>query len=424
MTPDRLTAPKTHAIEHIQFPKAGCHKTANGIDIHFINDDQTEVLKLEFVFDAGSRNQKQPYQATATNALLIEGTSKFSSKDLADNLDYYGAYIQNRAGADDASLVLYCLPKHLNACLPYLLAILSDANYPEQELITQKQNAIQRLLVNENKGSYLCRRAFYQTIFGNTNSYGMPVYQEDISNISRETLVEYYNEHYRNKVKYLFVSGKVDPSLIHQLEGALSGFGLSQSTSISSIAQTKETQKIFVHKDKAVQSAIRIGRSFVNRTHADYRKMQVLNMVLGGYFGSRLMTNIREEKGLTYGIYSVVESYLGAGSFYIETEINNELVELGLKEIYSEIKKLRESPIGKSELDTVKNYMLGSFIRSVDGPFSLADRHKILIDYALPSDYYDEFIEIIQSIDSLALQELANTYLQEKDLNEIVVGEK
>jgi predicted Zn-dependent peptidase len=147
-------------------------------------------------------------------------------------------------------------------------------------------------------------------------------------------------------------------------------------------------------------------------------------MALGGFFGSRLMKNIREEKGLTYGIYSAMESYLDAGSFYIETEINNELRDTGVTEILKEIADLRENPIGADELNLVKNYLLGSFLRSIDGPFSLADRYKMILDYGFTYDYYTEFVETIRAISAFEIQLLANQYLQEKDLTTIIVGRK
>jgi predicted Zn-dependent peptidase len=145
-------------------------------------------------------------------------------------------------------------------------------------------------------------------------------------------------------------------------------------------------------------------------------------MALGGFFGSRLMKNIREEKGLTYGIYSAVESYWDSGAFYVETEINNELRETGRVEILNEIANLRNDLLPDSELSLVKNYLLGSFLRSIDGPFAVADRYKMLIDYGFTYQYYQDFVDTIKGISASELCDLANTYLQEKDLSTVIVG--
>lgn len=425
MSIDRLLQPEIEDIKNISIPEIQGITTASGVPVYFVRDATLSVLKVEFVFDAGYSVQAAPYQAAAANALLPEGTTKHTSLQLAETLDYYGAYLQNRAGADDATLTLYCLPKHLQSCLPYVIEILTEASYPQKEIDTQKQNAIQRLLVNENKTGFLARRKFYETLFGKQSQYGTSVNQQDIENVSHETLLSFYEKNYQNRVKYIMISGGVNDVVLNAISNAINGFVPQKPSSAAErIRSTESDKKIHVHKDGAMQSTIRIGQKLFNRTHPDFQKMQVLNMALGGYFGSRLMTNIREEKGLTYGIYSAVESYLYDGAFYVETDINNELVGVGLEEIYKEIANLREKPIPESELKTVKSYMLGSFLRSLDGAFSLADRHRILIDYGFNSDYYIRFVETIKSINSLELQELANKYLQENDLYEIVASEK
>ncbi len=419
---NRISAPNVREIDKVQITPAVCSTIASGVEIYSVNDPNVEVLKIEFVFDAGARLQPAPYVASATNTLLVEGTTHYTSKELAEHLDFYGAYLQNRSGNDDATLTLFCLPKHLESCLPLVVDILSHASYSEEEIKTQKENAVQRLLVNESKTSYLARRSFFEAVFGNKNPYGAPVYQHDIKNISRETLVSFYEMHYRRKLKYIMASGSVGIGVIDKITDVLSTFGRHNQSIFEYAPPQERAQKIEIHKGGSVQSTIRIGRKLFNRNHPDFRKMQLLNLILGGYFGSRLMSNIREEKGLTYGIYSALESYLYDGVFYIETDINNELVDLGVSEIYKELERLRNIAVGEEELNTAKNYMLGSFLRSLDGVFEQASRQRILIDYGLSAEYYNEFIEIIKNTTSLSLQEMANKYLKHEDLYEVVAG--
>jgi predicted Zn-dependent peptidase len=186
--------------------------------------------------------------------------------------------------------------------------------------------------------------------------------------------------------------------------------------------KTFVNENIFIEKTSSVQSAIRIGKKLFNRNNPDFREIQLLNLILGGYFGSRLMKNIREEKGLTYGIYSAIEAYPNDACWYIDTEMNNELCNQGVEEIYKEVKKLRTEKIGIDELRVAKNYLLGSFLRSIDGPFSLADRFKILQDYNLTYQYYYEYIDIIKKSTPERLIELADKYLNEETFTKIRVG--
>lgn len=421
---NRSLAPPSGELNNIKIIEGQTITFSNNIDLHYINAGTDDVIKLDLVCDGGVRNQKQKCIASATSSMLREGTKNKSAEQIADELDFYGAYFQTQCSLDDSSITLFCLKKHFASCLPYILDVINDSIFPENELNIYKKNSIQRFMVNMQRNSFLVRRLFYSSVFGITSPYGTFSEPEDYNNISRENIVNFYNGQYKNTVKYLLLSGSIDDSVIKTTEMLLNNLSLNNCINKNIIIAGKVHDSVFLNKKKAVQSAIRIGRKIVNRTHPDFRKLQILNMVLGGYFGSRLMKNIREEKGLTYGIYSAIESFVNTGCFFVETEINNELREQGLNEIYFEISRLRNELIGNTELSLAKNYLLGSFLRSIDGPFLLADRHKILVDYGFNYNYYYEYIDIINRITAIELRDLANQYLQVQDLSEIIVGNK
>jgi len=421
---NRSVAPSSEELNNFKIIEGNIISISNNIDLHIINAGTSDIIKLDIICDGGVRNQKKNPIAAATSALLREGTNTKTALQIADELDFYGAYLQTHCTADDSIINLFCLKKHFDSCLSYVLDIICNSYFPDNEINIYKNNSIQRLLVNKQRNSFLVRRLFYSSIFGPISPYGIYSESDDYTNFSRENLLEFFDENYKNKVKYIVLSGEIDNSIINCCETFFCDLK-NNSKSIKPITKSGKINDLqFFDRNGAVQSAIRIGRRIVNRTHIDYRKLQILNLILGGYFGSRLMKNIREEKGLTYGIYSVLESFIDDGCFFIETEINNDLREKGLKEIYLELKKLREILISEEELILAKNYLLGSFLRSIDGPFSLADRHKILVDYGLDYNYYYEYINIIKNIKAKEIRELANTYLQEKDLSEIIVGSK
>ena len=420
---NRKIAPESKEVNNILFVLAKTLVLKSGLNIHYINAGTDDVVRLDLVFDAGVNKQKQKGVAVATNMMLTEGTSNYSAKQIAEKLDYYGAYFQTRCTADDSMITLYCLKKHFSTCVPFILDIISKSIFPEKELETYKNNSIQRLAVNELRNSFLNRRVFYSSIFGENNCYGTYSLSNDYEKISRETLLSYFNNNYKNGLKYILLAGGVDEVILKECEQLFSGISVSlMANDIFTELDYALPKSCFIEKQDSVQSAIRIGRKLFNRTHPDYGKLQMLNLILGGYFGSRLMRNIREEKGLTYGIHSSIESYIGGGCFYISTEINNDLKEIGLLEIYKEIADLKETVIPEGELMLAKNYMMGSFLRSFDGPFSIMDRYKALVDYKLTYEYYDNFIENIKNITSNNLIEVANKYLQNEDLIEVVVG--
>jgi predicted Zn-dependent peptidase len=279
-------------------------------------------------------------------------------------------------------------------------------------------------LVNNQRNSFLASRAFYSSIFGTQNVYGGAVNQVDYENISRETVSGFYSQNIQGKVKYILLSGHVEPSSLGVLEARLQGLSGSFPPAGTTHLSPQQPDTLFIENPTAVQSTLKMGREWVSRKHPDFTKLQVLNLALGGYFGSRLMRNIREEKGLTYGIYSSVESYLDTGVFYIETEINNDLRETGLSEIKHELAALRNKPIPEDELLLVKNYMLGSFLRGIDGPFSLMDRYKMIVDFGFEYDYFSKFVDTIKAVRASELQDLANQYLTEDSMTTVVAGKK
>jgi predicted Zn-dependent peptidase len=181
-------------------------------------------------------------------------------------------------------------------------------------------------------------------------------------------------------------------------------------------------KKIFIPKPDAVQCAIRIGKATINKLHPDYQYLNVVNMILGGYFGSRLMSNIREEKGYTYGIGSGLVSYQKAGSFVIVSEVGKNVLPQALVEVYKEINKLRDDLVPNQELTLVKNYMMGGILRNFDGPFALLDSFRGLLEYNLEYDYLDNMINVVKSITPEQVRDIAQKYLDVNSLYEVVVG--
>jgi predicted Zn-dependent peptidase len=426
MTLNRKNSPEVVEINSINIKEAQENILSNGIKLYTINASNEEVIKLDLVFDAGTTVQEYKSQSNFTSKMLSEGTSKYSAAELAQKLDFYGAYFQTKNTTEEAIITLFCLNKHLDQCLPFIVEILTDSIFPEKDLIILKKNAIQNIKVNQERNSYLVRRAFNEAIFGENTIYGSYSNIRDIESIQQDQLVSFYKKHYQKGIKYILASGYVDNETIKSIDTNLGSKTFKFYDKLSYTYESKKMNRVdlYIDKSSSVQCAIRIGRKLFNRNHPDFREMQLLNLIIGGYFGSRLMKNIREEKGLTYGIYSAIEAYPYDACWYIDTEMNNDLCETGIKEIYLELARLREDLIGERELKTAKNYLLGSFLRSIDGPFSLADRFKILKDFDLEYKYFYEFIEIIKNTNAKRLKDLANLYLKEEDLTSVIVGTK
>lgn len=424
---DRTIQPASESIT-FQLPSYETVNLDNQIPCYVIHGSQDPVLRLEFVFNAGEVHAYNPLVAMATNRLLEEGTQTRNSMQIADELDFYGAYLHLNVDKESASITLYCLSHHLEKTLPVFVDILQNANFPEEELTIYLNNARQRYLVNQEKVSVLSKRQFMSSLFGTQSAYGRVIEWKDYDDISRDHLVSFYKDHYHPALATLFLSGNINSSVIETINRHIGVMSFGKPAKQIKSSFVEPIQKVehswFVPKKDAVQSSIRMGCISVSRTHPDYIKLQLLNTVLGGYFGSRLMANIREDKGYTYGIGSSLVSLKNAGFFMISTEVGCEYVGATLKEIKHELDVLCKELIPEDELEKVRNYMLGSLLRGFDGPFEISDRLKTCIHYGQNFSFYKYYIDELMNSSPESLKQLANTYFKPNLMIEVVAGQK
>lgn len=430
-TIDRKQMPVAQGLPEIKIPEAKKLALNNGIPVYSIDAGKQDILKVEFVFRNDAVNARIPLLLSTANKMMGDGTSKHTSMELAEMLDYYGSFFETEYAFDTSTVILYTLSKHLENSLPIIKEMLFDAVYPEQELVTYKQNSKQQLAVNNEKVGYVARKKFNEMIFGPSGNYGYVEQAGDYDSLQRDELLAVYSSLYVKENCTLIVAGKEPKDLLKVLNAHFGGNDWKSGKSPQQAAETRKVasqpttpNSLLIEKKDAVQSAIRIGKPLFNKTHPDYAGMMVLNTVLGGYFGSRLMSNIREDKGYTYGIGSAVVSLLQNGYFFISAETGVKVTQPAIVEIYKEVERLKTELIPDDELTMVKNYLSGAFIRSVDGAFQLADRCKGIITYGLNYDYFYNYLNVLKTITSEDLMKLAQKHLEKETFYELVVGGK
>lgn len=426
-TIDRKNSPSFKTVEKIEMIRATEKRLNNNIPVYSINAGTQELIKIEFLFNAGMFQQQMPLQATTVNSMLEEGTSKMNAAQIADAVDFYGAFLEVGVSQDNASVVLYTLNKHLKATISVVEDVIKNATFPEEELVTHLTNKKQKFHVNNQKVATLARKRFTELIFGSKHPYGINVQESDFEKINRGHLDSFYKSYYRSNHCKIILAGKIDEDVFQLLNDYFGGNDWStDQKSISNTVQivTEKQREQLIYKEDALQSAIRIGKVMFNKTHPDFQALQILNTVYGGYFGSRLMSNIREDKGYTYGIGSGIASLKNSGYFFISTEVGVDVCKNAINEIYFEMDRLRTEMIPEDELQLVKNYLLGTFLRSVDGPFAMAERFKGLLEYNLSYDYFDKYIATIKGVSASQLRDLATTYFDKESMIELVAGKK
>ncbi|MBE9600083.1 pitrilysin family protein [Pedobacter sp. MC2016-24] len=422
---NRTLAPESKQVDDIKFIEPLKQQLDNGIPVFTINAGQQELVRIEFIFENVNWDAAKPLQALAVNHLINNGTTSLTAKEIAEKVDYYGAFLQTEYGADQSAIKLYSLNKHLPAVLPILLSILTDSIFPEEELGIFIQNQKQSLQVSLQKNDFLARRHFAHTLFGHT-TYGSNIGPADYEAIKRADLQSYFSAAYTAKNCTIVVAGKFEQrefDLLNTVFGR--DFKGQEPATVNRFSfDSKKGAELLIEKPDAIQSAIRMGMLSFTRNHPDFPGFQVLNCLLGGYFGSRLMANIREDKGYTYGIGSAVVSLKDAGYFFIATEVGTDVCQSALHEIEKEIDLLKTETIAEEELSLVRNYMLGSMLGSLENAFSHADKFKNVYFSGLDYEYYHHYIHTVKTITAQDLNQLANRYLNTDQFTKVVVGKK
>jgi zinc protease len=394
----------------------------NGVEVYAIDAGAQEVLQLELVFYAGNSYEKNNAVAAATSFMLKNGTSTKTAFEINEHFEYYGAYCNRSCQNETASVSLHTLSKHLPVLLPVIKEMITDSIFPEEELTIYKQNSRQQLLVSLQKCDFVANRLIDAYLFGEQHPYGKYIVAEDYDALTTAQLKDHFQQYYLNGNCVIFVAGKLPADLFTILNEQFGKLALQPGNKqpiVNKIAPA--TQKKLLMMQTVCREQIRIARPFPNRNHPDFMKMMVLNTVFGGFFGSRLMGNIREDKGYTYGIHSYVQNHFQDTALLISTEAGKDVAEATVQEIYNEMKLLREELIDEEELLLVRNYLIGNILGDLDGPFHIIGRWKNIILSNLDGQYFYDSINMIKNIPAEELKELANKYLQPDDFYELVV---
>ncbi|MCX6197996.1 MAG: pitrilysin family protein [Bacteroidetes bacterium] len=422
---NRQLAPEINLIDSITFPNVEQLKLDNGVPVYLLNEGVQDVVKIELMFKAGKWFESKNLIADFTNRMLREGTKNYSAKQIADTFDYYGANFNTSSGFETAGASLFSLTKHIDLLLPVFAEIFTESVFPENELNTILSNRTQRLSVDLKKNDFLANRDFLNALFGKNHPYGRVSEFEHFENIFVDDLKAFYKSYYSATNLTILVAGKFSPSLVEQLNKYFGSKNLLRDVPAAPIDYAIESSAERIHhteKSDSVQSAIIIGNMSINKTHPDFLKLSVLNTVFGGYFGSRLMSNIREEKGYTYGIYSSFASYPHAGFIEIASEVGKDVRDATLKEIQHEINVLRTELIDEEELQVVKNYMSGKILRSIDGPLKFSETLKGLLIYNQDVSYIDQLLKTVREVTSDELLQLAQKYFDYDKMYKVTVG--
>ena len=420
---NRAIAPEFNTPSTVEITQAESSQLTNGIPFYLLKSGESPVIRIEFIFKAGNYYESEAGLSLFTSKMLREGSKNYTGGELEEKIAFYGGFLEINQGMDRVSVAIYILSKHLTNVLPVLIELMTKPAFSEKEFLNLKNITKQNLKINLQKTSYLASSAFKESLFGKAHPYGRSISEESIDVIDLAKISSFYNSYLNSKNCTILVCGSGSEDfykIFNDSFGKLSWGESADAVVTNSILQYQGQKRI--EKENSVQASIRIGRLMFPLQHPDYFKANLLIEILGGYFGSRLMKNIREDKGLTYGISASLVNLENAGYFTIGTDVKKEFVEQTIQEIHKEITLLKEQLVGEEELTTVKNYLLGSFLNSLTTPFALGDKFKTIYFNKLDYSFYTHYLESMKYITAKELQETANNYFVDSLFTEIVAG--
>ncbi len=418
-----MTQPDIITPTSIDIIATHVERLPNGVRLYTLPSDDFEVLRVSFVFRAGSAVQQHPFTASATANLLAEGTEELSAREIAETLDYYGSWFDVNLDRDYSYISFATLSRFATQTLRVAGQILLHPTFPEEEITTYAAKRRQKLEIERRKVDVKAREAFACAMFGAEHPYGLSHPAEAYDTLTRENIVEFYRRFYTAGNCFVVCSGRIGEeefqavrALARQLPDGEAAWHIPMPAPVT-------THRATVRHEGAVQSSIRIGRLLFGREHPDFVGMQVVATALGGYFGSRLMQNLREEHGYTYGVMAAMVNFESAGYFAVATQVGTDVTDAALEACYGEIERLRREPMPEDELELVKHMMVGEMMRILDGPFGIADVTIENILCGTDNSAINRNLRSIAAITPAEIQRLATEYLAAEELVTVVAGD-
>lgn len=421
---DRSKQPKIKEFNNFPLQKANTYTLNNGLKLHTLNAGQQPVIKIELISGAGEWHAPKKGLSSVSASMLKEGTQQRSAYELSAFAEKYGAFYEINTTPDFLNFSLVTLARYYKNLLPLIFEIFTEPAFPEKEFNNLKNRTLQNLSLNLQKTNFLAGQIAKEQIFGHTHPYGKPLSKEIINSIELQECIGFYKNCIRKNFSDIFLSGCIDDQIIRYTQDYFEKLAPIKPDTISPDTTETNTQPGQIRRkiEEKPQSSIRIGRNLFTKHHEDFFRVILLNEVLGGYFGSKLMKNLREEKGYTYGISSQVIPLVQHGYWIIGTDVGKAYTQSAIDEIYQEIENLKNEKVNQEELEYARKSILSNHLNSIATPFQLMDKFKNIYLYGLDYTFYDNFVNQIKHITADELLETARKYLNPDQITEIAVG--
>ncbi|HEV8538400.1 MAG TPA: pitrilysin family protein [Bacteroidota bacterium] len=427
---DRTKRPVGKPAPKVALPQIQKATLKNGLKILLVEHHELPTAAFNLVIQAGSDHDPvtQPGIASVTADLLDEGTKKRDALQISEGIVSIGASFGTNSSLDGSSMTLSTLTKHLEKALDIFTDVLVNPTFPEKDFERIRKTRLAGLMQQRDQPPVIANNAYSYLLYGPNHPYGNNPSGSEASLKSMKTddLKKFYQTYYRPNNATLVVVGDVRlDDITSKLEPMLSGWQ-EGSVPAFSIPEPKAPDKMRVYlvdKPGAPQSEVRIGYPALARSTPDFFPVELMNRVLGGQFSSRINLNLREKHGYTYGARSGFGYRKGVGPFTAQGGIVTEKSDSAMREFLNEINAMREKGVAKDELEFVKKGLTGNFALSFETPVQIAGSLQNIVLYSLPENYYNNYLQNIESVTLDDVNRVAKQYLDASKMAMVVVGD-
>ncbi|MBP5687514.1 MAG: insulinase family protein [Muribaculaceae bacterium] len=426
MAIDRSTPPPVSDFGDISLNVPEPITLSNGMKMWIASNREEEINKLSIYMTGGAFQESRPTQATACSIAVFNGNKEMNYAEIAEAIDFYGAWRSAQVFDNCTAFSLSSLNENFDKTLPIFIESLRTPVFPDNEFEPIRRQLAVSIATSREKVKYLANKEIMRLYYGKNHPLATDPTPDDINALTQKDMRSFHSSFYKAQNCNLVFAGNISDKEIATVETVLGEWlpdGEPTPQVESPFEPSDEMFKI-VDKPGGVQAAIVMMLKTVPRRHPDYFKLRILATVLGGYFGSRLMKNIREDKGYTYGISANHSGRAFDGYVGIATECDTRHTWNVINETHNEIKRLHDELIPEQELETVKRFMLSDLVKTLDSPFNIAAYIGNMFCYGTYPTYFNEQVQEIRSVTSLQLQEIARKYLDISKLRTVIACDK
>lgn len=420
---DRSKAPEFIIPADFELAAPLIRKLSGNRSLYFIQTPNLEAIKLEVL--GKSQRLTLPLEKSLvpsfTLQMLVEGTKQFSESQLSEFFDFHATEVHSMITYSHEGLSLLTTKKHFFEVLQLFTSLFDQAIFPEESLEKRKSQRKLSIRLEREKSASRASSLFRKALFGENHPYGYEITEAHVDQVNHQDLLDYYHNQLWTGTEF-FLSGNLEISELEQIEDLLNAIPFQESDSTYSFPPITSSAKITEERPGALQSTIRIGSWSIGKNHPDFLALSVFNTILGGYFGSRLIKNIREDKGHTYGIFSSLAEIGEMNYWVIGADVQKAQKDEVIREIYKEINLLSTEMITPQELEVVRNYLIGQMVSRFSSSFELMDRFRAVHHSGLDFDFYRKKLAFLRQFTAEDILEVGKKYFLNPHFTEIVVG--